>query len=395
MSRIVFKMGSRLILLCGFVALISESSIFAQEITTKNLVQQHGYPFEEYTVETEDGYLLGLHRIPCTSGQKCPIAFLNHGLLGSSSDWVLLGPRKAIAYLLSDAGYDIWLGNARGNTYSRKHVDYNPVPPIGPFWDYTFHEIGLNDLPAMIDFIRQKTGRNEMHYFGHSLGTSSFFVMSSLKPSYQKYIKSAHMMTPLVYLEDVTKLFLEISSKVIALTNPIPTYLAGSTEFKPNAAITLLAAPALCDSQPVELCSDILFVVDGFDNITVEPAILNQVLATTPAGISTKSFFHYFQLHESNVFQQYDYGLLGNMRRYNSRKPPIYPLEKVKVPVFLYYGGKDRLVHVQDIDRIVQGIGNSRGVYRVEIGTHQYLIYGIGVERTLYDKMLQDVKSIQ
>jgi len=37
-------------------------------------------------------------------------------------------------FILADAGYDVWLANARGNTYSRKHVAIDPSEPR--FWEY-------------------------------------------------------------------------------------------------------------------------------------------------------------------------------------------------------------------------------------------------------------------
>lgn len=39
------------------------------------------------------------------------------------------------AYMLAKKGYDVWLGNARGNTYSRKHKSLDPEKR--PFWDWT------------------------------------------------------------------------------------------------------------------------------------------------------------------------------------------------------------------------------------------------------------------
>ena len=73
-----------------------------------------GYPVEEHFVTTEDGYILGVHRIPHGRNyednnlnikelQK-PSVFLQHGLTSSSASYSWGPPDKSLAYILADAG---------------------------------------------------------------------------------------------------------------------------------------------------------------------------------------------------------------------------------------------------------------------------------------------------
>lgn len=44
--------------------------------------------------------------------------------------------KTCLALILADLGYDIWLGNSRGNRYSRKHVYLNPK--FRRYWQFSY-----------------------------------------------------------------------------------------------------------------------------------------------------------------------------------------------------------------------------------------------------------------
>lgn len=161
--------------------------------------------------------MLTLHRIPCGRtgcsargrGNGQPV-FLQHGLLASSADWLLSGPGKGLAFILADMGYDVWLGNARGNTYSRRHV--NMSNDEKQFWDFSWHEMAIYDIPAEIDYLYSIRGQdpfnstgsaNNLLYIGHSMGTTMAWVLLSSKPEYNLKIKAVFAMAPVAYMTNV------------------------------------------------------------------------------------------------------------------------------------------------------------------------------------------------
>lgn len=167
-------------------------------------LQIHGYPCESYDVLTEDGYVLSLHRIPprnLTYASDLKPFILMHGLIGSAADFILSGKQRSLGCMLHEKGYDVWLPNARGTTYSKRHMHFDSSSES--FWNFTWHEIGYYDLPASIDFINNQTGHSKLHYVAHSQGSTIFLVMLSERPEYNEKIVSASLLAPVAFLANL------------------------------------------------------------------------------------------------------------------------------------------------------------------------------------------------
>lgn len=102
---------------------------------------------------------------------------------------------------------------------------------------------------------------------------------------------------------------------------------------------------------------------------------------------------HFFQQTISNRFQQFDYGLLGNLAIYRSIYPPKYHLEKIAIPVVFYVGEKDDLVTVEDSKKCLDHM--SSNIYRdlkvIENMDHMNFVYAWEAKSMVYDEVLRDV----
>ena len=75
----------------------------------------------------------------------------------------------APAFQVARAGYDVWLGNTRGNKYSHDHAGSISNRDK---WDFDFEVMGDLDITQEIDYVLKVTGQKKVAYIGHSQGTT-------------------------------------------------------------------------------------------------------------------------------------------------------------------------------------------------------------------------------
>lgn len=275
---------------------------------TPVMIQNMGYPVEVHSVTTLDGYILEMHRIPSTDTQPAysgkPVVYLQHGLLCSSADWVMGDVAdKFLGYILADAGYDVWMGNYRGNTYSRNHVILNP--DTEDFWKFSWDQVGKLDIPAQIDKITSVTGENRMHYVGHSMGTTGMMVMLNELPEYESRIIMANFLAPVAYVDHM-KSPIRYLAPFTENVEWIVDHL-GDGEFLPSSELMDWLAANFCDSGWTQVaCESVMFLLMGFDKQQMNDTLLPTIMSHSPAGASTFMVLQYAQEVTSTQFCQYD-----------------------------------------------------------------------------------------
>lgn len=366
-----------ILLLC---TTINEGRVLAKhdpdcDLNITQLIQSKGYPCEEHKATTNDGYILGLFRIPHgrNSTKIGRPVLLQHGLLDSSVTWVLNFPDQSLAYILADAGYDVWLGNMRGNVYSRAHTKYNPDVDEA-FWDFSWDEMAQDDLPSMINYILTLTQHSKIAYVGHSQGTMiALSEFGRLGSTTQNNVSFWAALAPVAHLAH-TKSPLKYLFNIPIDPEQLWHDLFGRKQFLPASNIVHWFGKHACGNVIIDplVCENLLFVICGPEKKNRNETRMEVYVTHEPGGTSVKNMIHYAQMFHSKLFQAYDYGSPEkNQQHYNQTTPPIYPIRPMKVPTAIFWSGEDWLADPEDVSFIFDNVQSL--VYEKYIPDYNHL----------------------
>lgn len=370
---------------------IEDTYLNFTELTTK-----YGYPTEEHSVITDDGYILRIFRIlpKCNGTSKALPVVTMHGIYDSSDEYILPGPKTGLGYVLSRNCYDVWAANHRGNVYSRRHVRLNPDTDL-EFWEYTFDEHGYYDIPAIVDYVLNATQQTKLNYIGHSQGTTDFFVMTSLRPEYNDKIQLSLLIAPVAYMGHIRSFIPKLLAQAHAPLAQILKQL-GIGELLGRRQIVHFVTEFLCQFAPEDICGVGFTLTTGYKQGYIKPRNLAVVFGHLISGISSKDLTHFAQLISSGRFQRFDYGMAGNMKKYGSVIPPEYELSKITSAVVLLCARNDYVSELEDIAILRSKLQNVVEYYIVRdpYWSHNDYFYATKAPKLVFPKILEHLNKV-
>ncbi|XP_074140986.1 gastric triacylglycerol lipase-like [Sminthopsis crassicaudata] len=320
-----------------------------------------------------------------------PVVFLQHGLLATSITWVSNLPNNSLGFILADAGFDVWMGNSRGSTYSLKHAFLSIKSK--EYWAFSFDEMARYDLSASIDYVVKKTGQ-KIYYVGHSQGTLTGFIAFSTFPKVAQKVKTFFALAPVFYVRHIKSIPLRI---IFHLRQPLFKFLMGEKDFLPETPLNKILATTVCDNEIIGVaCGKVIFSLTGFDPKNLNMSRIDVFVSHFPAGTSAQNILHYLQgFYESlPILPAFDWGSAKeNLAHYNQTIPPKYNVSKMKVPTALWNGLKDLLADPEDVSDLIPQIHSK--IYHKTLPDYNHLdfLFGINAPQEIYYEIIKMIKN--
>eukprot|EP00440_Ansanella_granifera_P058470 gb/GFBE01063371.1/.p1 GENE.gb/GFBE01063371.1/~~gb/GFBE01063371.1/.p1 ORF type:complete len:430 (+),score=95.49 gb/GFBE01063371.1/:1-1290(+) len=357
---------------------------------------------EMHNVTTEDGYVLTMFRIP---GAGKPV-IVQHGILDSSWDMVIGGESKsAVALAIASWGYDVWLPNARGNTFSRKHVRYEVSSQ--EFWNTSVADLSMFDTPANIAYVLNVTGAKSVTYVGHSQGSETMFLglaewtwtgaPSPRRAQQQKartFLESSIDLfvglSPVSYLKDTRSALLWAVSH--AHFGDL-IYKYDSKAFLPHTWPSALLEQQLCfwitKFSPIKVCEIGLSLICGVSDQDDKQRV-TAASGVVPAGTPMRNIVQFQQFIDSGRVGDFDFGAAGNLAAYGQSDVPNATFSTIKVPMALLFAGNDDLAAPGDRARLLSEL-DARHVSHKIYEDFSHATWFVGTDEA-FSAFLPDLK---
>jgi pimeloyl-ACP methyl ester carboxylesterase len=228
------------VILVGMLLLLSiQIGICQQEYQPiDDIVREYGFAIERHDVTTEDGYILSLWRLRRSDQDQeptgRPILYMSHSSWYSPEHFLMHGPNLSPAIYFYNLGYDVFLNNLRGSTYSRRHQNLDPDTDR-EFWAINFNHFEM-DQRANIQYILDMVQQEQLFVLAHAVGGTAMITGMSFYPEwYQQRVKTVALVDPVTtYVYTTSLLFqfviqfpqLEDIMRMVSIGEVLPHNLA-------------------------------------------------------------------------------------------------------------------------------------------------------------------------
>jgi len=341
------------------------------------ICRNKGYPFEQHKIITYDGYFLTTFRIPGKKGEKLenaiadkrPVVLLWHGLLDSADSWIINDEENAPAFILANQGYDVWVGNSRGNKHSREHrfLDPDREEDKESFFGFNIEDMSTHDTNATVDYIRQETGKRTIGVIGHGAGATQFLLSPQTGI---EVLVTLGAMTLLDHTEERLITTLAQNDQIIKDFKDNKIYEVFAENYEEEELLS-----SICQNSPT-ICKFIIENIMLVESDYINMDRVDEMLAHFPSGTGLENVEHFVQIFKENKFQKFDYGLELNRKIYNRDTPPEFDLSKVSnFNIIQIVGEEDHISTPLDNHWLNAQLGSKVDYYgSFRIGHYSFLI---------------------
>ncbi|GMS86403.1 hypothetical protein PENTCL1PPCAC_8578, partial [Pristionchus entomophagus] len=340
-----------------------------------------------------------------------PPVLLVHGFFADASEFVLNPPESSPGMILADTGFDVFLLNVRGTTFSQRHLNMTNDDPES--WKFTMDEMAKYDATAAIDKALQLNGASALYWIGHSQGTMLSFLMLADRPEYNAKVRAMFELTPAGRIHNtrgLTKLGFWIVNKLAPILS-IYKMLFGSHEFGFRApwfggSLSRLVCSALnYEVRITDALSETSFLnSQALSPVRNEricelrrsrfPVYLSHLLVST----STWNFLHYGQHAAHESILHFDASPAENMRRYGQINPPSYNFSNIDTDIYFFWSRNDWATAPEEIEQWLiphMGPGVIKGTFEHPEYSHLDFAVATDVADRIFNVIVDIVREYE
>lgn len=357
------------------------------------MIESRGFKCEKHAIETKDGFLLETRRIVNPKiGKTKKTVVLSHAMFLTARVFLSNSPGgnvneslevigNNIGFELAKRGYDVWLPNLRGKNIAFETQKYNRSN--NP-WAFSFDELVKFDVPAVIDYIMEKTQEKKIGWIGYSQGNAVIFGLFATQPTYNDIIDPFVALAPIA---SVSHGILGDPMKISSHWRIIYKLLGDGPLLPVNvydifAQIVCMQYPSIC-----------LYIMDSNSQENWDSKHFNKTRLPVMVGLnsmqeSVRNFIFWVQQFHSNEkrgLHYFNFGSKENIKKYGTSTPPIYYWSNItNEHIYLITSERDEMSGPQDMNIVKKAVKVPIHHHKIPIKNWSHLDFVFGPETGKY-----------